>query len=100
MKLPIQYAPAPKCVRELDPGEVKRTLGRSYLVGYNIACPGCGWRAIYLHEEVGFIEEPADPKVFPKALVGIERPPPCMKCGGLIGAEPGFLTCSPPAVAP
>lgn len=68
------------CSRELAKGQVKRCMQRGPLVGYYIACPGCGFIATYLHEDVGYVETPTDPLTYPKKLIKIERPPKCYSC--------------------
>lgn len=56
-------------------------MHRGPLVGYYIACPGCGFRATYLHDDVGYVEERAvEGSEYPKRLVGLKTPPTCIRC--------------------
>lgn len=77
------------CARSLLRGQVKRCLRRGPLVGYVIACPSCGLPAPYLDEDVGYEERDG-------ALVGISRPPACMKCGLLLRVSDGHLEAVTP----
>ncbi len=81
-----------QCPRKMRPGEVKRVPLRGGLVGYHVACPSCGFVASYLREEALFKEVvDADGVV----LVGIERPPPCLRCRQRIGCVDGELRSVP-----
>lgn len=84
----LRSVPPTRCVRRLARGEVKRVPSVGRLVGYYVACPGCGFVAPYLAEEAGWIES-ADPELH---LVGAERPPPCMRCRRAIGVVDGALS--------
>jgi hypothetical protein len=82
------------CHRDMKPGNVKRVTARGPLVGYYIACP-CGWKATYLHDEVGFREEQAIPSAaYPKRLVGFDRPPTCLRCEAVLTIRDGQLEAS------
>ena len=71
-----------KCARRLKPGEVRRTLLNGPLVGYAIACPGCGFIETRpdLHDEMGFIEEGGQ-------LVGAREVYSCMLCSRVVSLE-------------
>lgn len=73
-----------KCARRLKPGEVRRTLLNGPLVGYAIACPGCGFIETRpdLHDEMGFIEEGGQ-------LVGARESYACMLCSRLVSFGSG-----------
>jgi hypothetical protein len=78
---PLEMVGATYCPRDMVRGQVKRCMHRGPLVGYYIACPACGFKATYLDEDVGFIEEPAVVgSPFPKRLLGMRNPPPCYRC--------------------
>lgn len=82
------------CHRDMKPGNVKRVTARGPLVGYYIACP-CGWKATYLDEEVGFVEEQAVASAsYPKRLVRFARPPTCLRCGAQLAVRDGQLEAS------
>lgn len=73
------------CPRKLKAGQIRRVPGRGPLVGFHIACPGCGFVAPYLREEGGFVE--LDDEV----LVGVTRPPSCVRCRRRIEFRDGRL---------
>lgn len=71
-------APAKYCQRKLLPGQVKRYLAAPRpLLGYAIACPGCGFIELHMHERHRFDEHEG-------ALAGVAKPPSCMVCGRTI----------------
>jgi hypothetical protein len=90
-RAPLTTAAYQKCSRLLVRGEVKRVMQRGPLVGYFIACPGCGFSASYLDDACGYVEEPAPRFTWPRKLIGIERPPMCFRCKGFICVEGGVL---------
>lgn len=81
-RAPLVSVAATACAQRLRPGEVKRCMARrDPLVGYHLACPGCGFVASYLDSDVGYVEEPAFPGTqFPKVLLGFTRAPCCYRC--------------------
>jgi hypothetical protein len=80
------------CPRDMKPGQVKRCMLRGPLVGYYLACPKCGFRATYLHDDCQFVEERAvDGHDFPRRLIGIAAPPACYRCALRISVVDGFL---------
>ena len=84
----LTHAPFRKCPRDLARGEVKRVMQRGPLVGYYVGCPACGFVASYLHDACGFLEERSAPTTV-LTLVGVERPPACLKCGLRLRVEGG-----------
>lgn len=105
-RVPLTAASAQTCSRKLVRGQVKRVMQRGPLIGYFLCCPACGFSASYLHESeafeggVGFVEEPADPLLFPKTIVRFERPPRCMSCQRLLVVEGGFFEARDLALTP
>lgn len=80
-RIPLVSVDAMFCTREMMAGQVKRVCHRGPLVGYYIVCPACRWKATYLDEECGFIEEPAvASSPYPKRLLGMTKPPKCTRC--------------------
>lgn len=80
------------CPRDMAPGQVKRCMLRGPLVGYHLACSGCGFRATYLDEECGFVEELAlEGHQFPKRLIGITTPPSCFRCKRRLSVRDGNM---------
>jgi DNA-directed RNA polymerase subunit RPC12/RpoP len=81
-----------KCSRRLKPGEVRRTLLKGPLVGYAIACPGCGFIETHpdLHGEMGYIERDG-------ALVGAEKPYRCMLCAREVRIADGLIRAGQPS---
>ncbi len=83
-RVELTHASYQKCSRTLERGEVKRVMQRGPLVGYFLACPACGFSASYLHDAVGYVEDPPTGTMLRAGerhwLVGIERPPACYKC--------------------
>lgn len=59
--LPVEVVPRKFCPRKLVPGQVKRYLFEGPLAGYMVACPGCGFSEMHIHEQVGFVEEDGKP---------------------------------------
>lgn len=76
-----------KCSRKLTPGEVRRTLTKGPLVGYTMACPGCGFIETQqdLHDEIGFIEKDDQ-------LVGARESYRCMLCKRTITLKDGTIS--------
>lgn len=76
-----------KCSRKLVPGEVRRTLTKGPLVGYTMACPGCGFIETQqdLHDEIGFIEQDG-------VLVGAREPYRCTLCRRTITLRNGTIS--------
>ncbi len=52
----IRFVHPQLCTRKLVRGDVKRLFAAGPLLGYFIACPGCGFYGSYLHSEAGFTE--------------------------------------------
>lgn len=90
MSTGIRSAAPKACPRQLPRGGVKRVPARGGLVGFFIACPGCGFVASYLAAEGGFVEVP-DPVDGTPLLIGISTPPPCMRCRRRIALTDGAL---------
>lgn len=87
--LGVRSEPAATCARKLRPGQVKRVpADPRYLVGYHVACPGCGFSAPYQVAEAGILEV-ADPDG--ALLVALEREPLCIRCRRRIVVRGGRL---------
>ena len=81
-----------QCPRRMRPGQVKRVPLKGKLVGYWIACPGCGFVASYLLDEARFTESVDKDGI---GLVGIDAPPPCIRCRRRIECADGALRSVP-----
>lgn len=90
--------PITHCSRTLKRGEIKRVMPRGPLfIGYYIACPGCGFIAVYLHDEAAFVEEDASREGRgPFQLLGIGSAR-CVGCKAALGVEDGDLVSTVPA---
>lgn len=86
--LGLRSQPPNVCSRKLERGQVKRVPFTGGLVGYFLACPGCGFKASYLREEGDFQEASVDGATL---LVGIGRPPPCIACRKKLAMVAGKL---------
>lgn len=78
MRFPLEHAPDQLCTQKLTKGMVKRCSLRGPLLGYYVACPCCGFAALYLGEH-NFVEEPTGFR-FPKRLIGAEVALTCYAC--------------------
>lgn len=88
----LAYCPQSICHRKMAPGFVKRTLPTGGLVGYWIACPGCGRVRAHLDSEVTFIET-TPPPGGRRELLGSQRPMICDQggCGRRIRVDDGQI---------
>lgn len=68
--LPLAFAHPLRCVRKLAPGECKRMFGTGPLHAYYVACPWCGFTALHLQSEAGFVEDGATESSSPKVPGG------------------------------
>jgi hypothetical protein len=78
-----------RCARRLAKGEVKRVPMSGALVGYHVACPGCGLVRQYLAEEAGWTEATDALGV---GIINATRPPKCVICRKVIVVIEGRLT--------
>lgn len=104
-RVQLTHAHFAKCSKTLAPGELKRCMQRGPLISFYIGCPTCGFIATYLHSDVGYVETPVDPLVFPKVLRGMTNPPRCYGCKLTIdvvaeGDDIFLVTRDPNAPAP
>lgn len=75
------------CARSLAPGQVKRhPLTGPALMGYFVACPACGFRALH-DDEAGFLEHGG-------RLEAAANPLPCLACKREIRIDAGHITAS------
>jgi len=76
-----------KCSRKLAPGEVKRTLTTGALVGYTLACPGCGFIETQqdLDDGMGFVERAGQ-------LVGARESYRCTLCRRTVTLKDGTIS--------
>lgn len=85
----VRPQPATTCARKLKPGQVKRVPADArYLVGYHVACPGCGYSAPCLKEEGGILEAEEGGQ---RVLAALERQPLCLRCRRRIVVQDGRL---------
>lgn len=68
--LPVAFAHPQRCVRKLARGEVKRLFGAGALHGYYVACPWCGFTALWLQGEADFAEDGTAESSSPKVTGG------------------------------
>jgi len=75
------------CARALAPGQVKRhPFQGPALLGYFVACPACGFRALH-DDEAGFLEHAG-------RLEAAANPLPCLACKRAIRIDAGTITAT------
>lgn len=86
--VPVAQALERFCPRKLGRAggpNVKRYLAAPKpLLGYMVACPGCGFTELHMHEKVGYVEHAG-------ALVHVVLPFACMNCNGVLSVDGGIL---------
>lgn len=100
---PLRFAPAVRCHRDLERGELKRVTAGPRLVGAFVGCPACGivtqaGGAAFI-EAGPMVEQPAGPGVGarvkrPTAIQTVE-PIPCRGCDAGITVRDEFVEAAP-----
>lgn len=68
--LMVVMAPENACARRLQPGQVKRHPHKGPLIGFHIACPGCG-----------YVSSHADDGTFTEVAGKLDRCSVALACG-------------------
>lgn len=93
MRTTLRFVAPFRCMLEhpFEKGEVRRVLDLPLgLIGYQVSCPGCGTRQVFLAEEVTFREGPSisetdphadPPRIFLRPSTVHSHPPvTCLRC--------------------
>lgn len=91
--LPVVMAHRGACPRRLPSGHVKRYPAEGALLGYYIACPGCGHHSVHVDNEGSFTEVEG-------ALVSCTEPLTCTICDRVLSIAGGVILAVLPKAPP